>query len=175
MTRPQGFSGRFLLGLVLALCVRGTLLAQPAIPRPAPELKIGSARLSAYRGRVVLLAFISTQCAHCQRASQVFEQLSHEFGANLQVVDVAFNEAPDLAGFAKRLGLTYPVSQCSAEEARAFLGIPPGSRLGTPQVVVIDRSGMIRAQSETLGTPMLQSAEYLRGLLQAILRTEVKR
>jgi hypothetical protein len=42
-------------------------------------------------------------------------------------------------------------------------------------VVVIDRAGMIRAQSERTGTPTLQSAEFLRGLLQAILRMGVTR
>jgi len=41
--------------------------------------------------------------------------------------------------------------------------------LGTPQVVAIDGTGIIRAQSERLGTPMLQTADYLRSLLNAML------
>jgi hypothetical protein len=52
--------------------------------------------------------------------------------------------------------------------------------VGTPQVVAIDRAGVIRAQSERLGTPMLQTPEYLRGLLnalfkQALFKPEAKR
>lgn len=151
------------------------LRAQGPVPRPAPELKIVEASgrttmLSSYRGRVVLLAFISTQCGHCQRASQVFEQLGHEFAGRLQVAEVAFDEHADTAAFTKRFGLTFPVGSSSSDAAHAFLGVAPGARVGTPQVVAIDRTGVIRAQSERLGTPMLQTPEYLRGLLKAMFR-----
>jgi peroxiredoxin len=129
-----------------------------------------SAMLSSYRGRVVLLAFISTQCVHCQRASLVFEQLSHEFGGRLQVAEVAFDEAADSAAFTKRFGLTFPVGISTSDLAHDFLGITRGGRLGTPQVVIIDRSGVIRAQSERLGSPILQTRDYLSALLKAVAR-----
>ena len=41
------------------------------------------------------LAFISTQCVHCQRASAVFEQLEQEYAGKLQVAEVAFDEGAD--------------------------------------------------------------------------------
>ena len=162
---------RQVLMLVLAA---SALWGQGAVPRPAPELKIVQvsgeiARLSSYRGRLVLLAFISTQCVHCQRASAVFEQLGREFADKLQVVEVAFDEGADVAAFKTRFGLTFPVGIGTSDAVHAFLGIPQGARLGTPQVVAIDRAGVIRAQSERLGTPLLQTAEYLRRLLNAML------
>src|SRR5436190_17552640 len=157
------------LMLIFALA-GGSLWGQGAVPRPAPELRIvqGSseiATLSSYRSRVVLLAFISTKCIHCQKASVVFEQLGREYAGKVQVTAVAFEEGADVASFKKHFGLTFPVVTSSSDAAHAFLGIPPGARLGTPQVVAIDRTGIIRAQSERLGTPMLQTAEYLRSLL----------
>jgi len=164
--------------LILALAggalAAGALWGQGAVPRPAPELKIAQgsgeiARLSSYRGRIVLLAFISTQCVHCQKASKVFEQLGREYAGKLQVVEVAFDEGADVAAFKKRFGLTFPVGISTSDAVHAFLGIPPGARLGTPQVVAIDRAGVIRAQSEQFGTPILQTAEYLRSLLNAML------
>ena len=160
---------------VLVLAVAGgALWGQGAVPRPAQELRIAQgsgeiATLSSYRGRVVLLAFISTQCVHCQKASEVFEQLGREYAGKLQVAAVAFDEGADVAAFKKRLGLTFPVGISTSDAAHAFLGIPPGARLGTPQVVAIDGTGIIRAQSERLGTPMLQTADYLRSLLNAML------
>jgi peroxiredoxin len=164
--------------ILFLLCL--TLRAQGPVPRPAPEFDIvaptGQAtRLSSYRGRVVLLAFISTQCVHCQRASVVFEQLAQEFGGRLQVAEVAFNEGADAAGFQKRFGLTFPIGESSSDLARSFLGIAAGARLGTPQVVAIDRAGVIRAQSERLGTPLLQAPEYLRGLLNALFQSGAAR
>jgi peroxiredoxin len=150
-----------------------SLSAQSRVPRPAPELKIAEASgkstmLSSYRGRAVLLAFISTQCPHCQRASQVFEQLSREFPDKLQVAEVAFDEGADIGAFTKRFGLTFPVGATTNAAAHDFLGIAAGERFGTPQVVVIDRAGMIRAQSERLGSPILQTHDYLYALLKGV-------
>ncbi len=164
--------------VVLFVLLAGSLalMAQGPVPRPAPELKIVEASgkatmLSSYRGKVVLLAFISTQCGHCQAASRVFEQLSHEFSGRLQVAEVAaFGETADIAAFEKRFGLTFPVGTGTSDAAHDFLGIARGTRLGTPQVVVIDRRGVIRAQSERLGSPILQTPDFLRGLLKAVVR-----
>ena len=167
---------RMLLVLLGSLALR----AQGPVPRQAPELKIVEASgrttaLSSYRGRVVLLAFISTQCAHCQAASKVFEQLAHEFSGRLQVAEVAFDEQADTAAFAQRFGLTFPLGRTTSDVAHAFLGVAPGTRVGTPQLVAIDRTGVIRAQSERLGTPMFQTPEYLRDLLNAMFRLEPAR
>lgn len=164
----------YLIALLVALLAgASTLRAQGSVPRPAPELKIVEASgrttmLSNLRGRVVLLAFISTQCPHCQKASVIFEQLSHEFPGRLQVAEVAFDEGGDTAAFAKRFSLSFPVGAATSDQAHDFLGLARGARLGTPQVVAIDRSGMIRAQSERLGSAILQTHDYLRELLKAM-------
>jgi peroxiredoxin len=149
------------------------LMAQGPVPRPAPEFRIvetsgKTTTLSSLKGRVVLLAFISTECPHCQRASMVFEQLSHEFSGKVQVAEVTFNEGADVEAFTKRFKLSFPVGNSTGDQARDFLGIKRGARLGTPQVVLIDRAGMIRAQSEQLGSPILQTHDYLRELLKAM-------
>jgi len=163
-----------LKNVLIALLTGGlAVMAQGPVPRPAPELKIVEASgqttmLSSYRGRVVLLAFISTQCPHCQRASVVFEQLSHEFSGRLQVAEVAFDEGGNTAAFAKRFSLSFPVGAATSDLTHDFLGLARGARLGTPQVVAIDRSGIIRAQSERLGSPILQTHDYLRELLKAM-------
>jgi peroxiredoxin len=162
-----------LKNLLIALLAGVALLAQAPVPRPAPELKIIEASgkttmLSSLRGRVVLLAFISTQCPHCQRASVIFEQLSHEFPGGLQIAEVAFDEGGNTEAFARRFSLSFPVGAATSDQAHDFLGLARGARLGTPQVVAIDRSGMIRAQSERLGSPILQTHDYLRELLKAM-------
>ena len=149
------------------------LRAQGPVPRPAPAFRIVEASgkatlLSSFRGRVVLLAFISTQCPHCQRASVIFEQLSREFPGKVQVAEVAFDEGGDTSAFTKHFGLSFPVGAATSDQAHDFLGLDRGARLGTPQVVVIDKTGVIRAQSERLGSPMLQTHDYLRELLKAV-------
>jgi peroxiredoxin len=162
------------------LAVSVSLLAQGPVPRPAPELKIVDASgkataLSSYRGSVVLLAFVSTQCGHCQRASLVFERLAQEFAGRLRVMEAAFDEGADTKEFRQRFGLTFPVGTTTSDTTHAFLGIAAGTRVGTPQVVVIDRTGMIRAQSERLGSPLLQTSDFLRALVNAIFKQEAAR
>ena len=162
------------------LAVSVSLLAQGPVPRPAPELKIVDASgkataLSSYRGSVVLLAFVSTQCGHCQRASLVFERLAQEFAGRLRVMEAAFDEGADTKEFRQRFGLTFPVGTTTSDTTHAFLGIAAGTRVGTPQVVVIDRTGMIRAQSERLGSPLLQTSDFLRTLVNAIFKQEAAR
>jgi peroxiredoxin len=172
---------RALLLLAASLFAGSLVLrAQGPVPRPAPELRIVQASgsttlLSSYRGRVVLLAFISTQCVHCQAASRVFEQFAREFSGRLQVAEVAFDDHADTGAFTKRFGLTFPVGSGSSDAAHAFLGVPAGMRVGTPQVVAVDQRGVIRAQSERLGTPMLQTPEFLRSLLNAMFKLEAAR
>jgi thiol-disulfide isomerase/thioredoxin len=167
MGRRSFTSGRRELKIALFFAGCLALLAQGPVPRPAPELKIGTGTLSSWREHVVLLAFISTHCPHCQRASVVFEQLSHEF-PQLRVAEVAFDEGADTAGFAKKFALSFPVGTGTSDLAHDFLGIARGARLGTPQVVAIDKKGVIRAQSERLGSPILQTHDYLRDLLRAM-------
>ena len=154
-------------------------MAQVKVPRLAPEIEIveasgRTAKLSSYRGDVVLLAFVVTSCSHCQAASTEFEKLKGEFGPRgFRVTEVAFDDNSDIPGYVKKLGLTFPVGRGNRTDVRRFLGIPQNMRIGTPQVVLIDRIGMIRAQSAPEGSPMLQSAEVLEGLIDTLLRRNV--
>ena len=131
-------------------------MAQGPVPRPAPELKIveatGKPPLSSLRGHVVLLAFISTECPHCQRASGVFEQLSHEFAGRLQVAEVAFNEGADTAAFSQtvRVELSGGARQhrCGRTISWDSRAGAAGNSTGRGRSIA---SGVIRAQSERLG------------------------
>jgi hypothetical protein len=43
-------------------------------------------------------------------------------------------------------------------------------RLMLPQIVVIDREGVIRAQSGNNGDPLLENENYLRNLIGSLLQ-----
>ena len=148
--------------------------AQPMLPRVAPEFRMvqpdgREIRLSSYRGNVVVLAFLSTSCSHCQAVSRVLQAMSAEF-QGLQVLGAAFDPDADVPGFVRRMGLTYPVARVDRSAVRAFMGIETETRIGTPQIAVIDRRGMIRAQSAPAGSPLLQSPDVLRSLVAALLK-----
>ena len=70
----------------------------------------------------------------------------------LDVLEAAFDEKADVSAYAKQLGISFPVGVAGRREAFAFLGIAGSVRIGTPQVVLIDRRGVIRAQSAPEGS-----------------------
>jgi len=47
----------------------------------------------------------------------------------------------------------------------SYLGLSVMERLAVPQVVIIDKKGTIRAQSQPLGSPELQNESNLRKML----------
>lgn len=145
---------RSLLTPLAASLLGASLLCAANVPRPAPELAFRlvngqPAKLSQWRGKVILLEFLLTTCPHCQRASQTMNKLQAEFAARgVQAVGVAINDDNGslTAGYVKELGLNYPVGWVKREPVVAFLQHPPMVAMMMPQLVVIDREGVIRAQ-----------------------------
>ena len=132
--------------------------------------------MASYAGRVVLVQFLYTTCPHCQATARFYSKLQKELGPRgLQVVGVAFNEEaeehPDLVRrFVELNGVEFPVGVAPREAVLSYLGISVMSRFAVPQVVIIDRNGVIRAQSEILGSEELQDESRLRPLLEGLLK-----
>src|SRR5580693_2585343 len=84
---------------LLAFALFATSVAAHAqqVPRPAGEFAITMPNnqvtlLSQYAGKVVVLAFISTTCPHCQHTTQILSGIQNEYGAKgVQVLAAAFN------------------------------------------------------------------------------------
>ena len=73
--------------------------------------------LSQYAGKVVVLAFISTTCPHCQHTTQLLSSIQNEYASRgVQFLAAAFN--PDAAqlvpGFIAQFKPTFPVATRSA-------------------------------------------------------------
>ena len=167
-----------LLGVVLGSA--GAVLATPPVPRSAPEFTVTDVSgkpisLAAYAGKVVLVQFLYTTCPHCQMTSRVYAGLENELGSRgLQVVGVAFNEEVEkntdlIRPYAATNGVNFPIGMARRETVLGFLGISVLARFAVPQVVVIDREGNIRAQSDPLGSEELMNPVRLRPLLESLL------
>jgi cytochrome oxidase Cu insertion factor (SCO1/SenC/PrrC family) len=158
-------------------------LAMGPVPRPAPGLDFVDANgkhmmLSSYRGKVVVIQFLLTTCSHCQAFSMVLSQMQADLGPRgFQALGVAWNAMEDLkvpAGqivrdYASKYAIDFPVGYEAHEPILAFLGDSVLDRLGFPQVVVVDKKGVIRAQSDFMGTTELQDEGYLRRFIGALL------
>jgi thiol-disulfide isomerase/thioredoxin len=157
-------------------------------PRKAPELSFtlpgqGEKLLSQYRGKVIALEFILTTCPHCQQASQLMSQLQHEYGSRgFQALDVAINaqdegrstqQANDIVGqFAQTYQTAFPVGWTSRDQMISFMNISLAERFVVPQLILIDRKGLIRYQTESRGDGMYENSmkpEVIRQRIEELL------
>jgi peroxiredoxin len=138
--------------------------AMPRVPRPAPPLNL----LLPCKSKTTLLAFINTNCSHCKEFTKTVMEPIHESGSAC-VLAVAFDEDGDINQFAREQRIRFPLYKIERKQVRRFLGISgPDQALGTPQVVVIDKRGMIQAQSEAKGSPLLLQPEVIRAILRGL-------
>jgi hypothetical protein len=148
----------------------------PAI-RKAPELAFtipgqGQKLLSQYRGKVVALELIFTTCPHCQAASHVMGRLQNELGPRgFQAIDVAFNDNADLLveGFIKEQQTHFPVGWTTRDQVLSFLGLSAVQRFVVPQLILIDREGMIHYQTPPLGDEESYQESTIRNRLELLL------
>jgi peroxiredoxin len=169
------------LGLVLATCA----LAQPTAPvrRKSPEFIISqpsgkSILLSSLKGKVVVMEFLFVKSQHCVRVAVTLNKLQSELGSRgFQPVGIVF-DAPDptktggdlLASMIESFNLTYPVGYASSQAVDAYLGRSGNEMLAIPQLVVIDRAGVIRAITGGKTDPQLEDEAYLRTMIDGLLK-----
>lgn len=152
-------------------------LAGAQVPRPAPEFAVKLANgqqllLSQYRGKVVALEFLLTTCPACQDASRLLNRLYKEYGPRgFQPIGVAFNDmammlVPD---YIKDLGLNFPVGVGTRESVMDFLQHSPILRMLVPQLVFVDRKGVIRAQYSADDPFFRDKEKNMRTQIEALL------
>ena len=165
---------------LFALCANAWTV--PVLPRKSPEFVITetdgmkdtrTTLLSSYRGKVVVLAFVHTTCPHCQAFSQELTKLHAELGPKgFQPIDVAWNPSAKVLvpSFVNGLRLDFPVGYVNDyDPVMNFMGFSVMDRPVVPLVVVIDKKGMIRAQSPPQGDANLQDESKLRELITSLL------
>jgi peroxiredoxin len=105
-------------------------------------------RLTAFRGKVVLLNFWATWCAPCLVEMPVFAAWQRRFGPQgFAVIGISMDDtAAPARRLVDRLKLNYPSALGDARLAARYGGV-----LGLPLTFLIDRNGVVRArfQGET--------------------------
>jgi thiol-disulfide isomerase/thioredoxin len=158
---------------------------EPVTPRQAPELAFnvpgeGQQLLSKYKGKVVALEFILTTCPHCQAESKVMTKLQQEYGPRgFQALDVAINgldegrtpEQADqlVAAFKNSFQVGFPVGWVPRDQFLSFTGFSIMQYLVVPQLLLIDRRGVIRYQTPAKGDEVSRKESTIRSRLEELL------
>ncbi|MDQ6758665.1 MAG: TlpA family protein disulfide reductase [Acidobacteriota bacterium] len=166
-----------LLALIAASVLVSALSAEaPSAPRRSPEFQLNfvggeQKLLSSYRGKVVMIEFLHTTCPHCQHAGQVFSKLNSEYGSRgFQPLGVAWDEMAkeSIPNFIKTNKVNYPIAFATRDAVLDYLNMSPTMRSVVPQIVWIDRKGMIRSQTPPLGDEKMLSEKYWREMIETL-------
>jgi peroxiredoxin len=143
-----------LLHTIAAACLAFSLTAAGAeIPRKAPELTFTTttgktAKVSDFAGKVAVFEILRPTCPHCQNSAKILSKLQTELGPKgFQAIGIGFPGDGDLPSFIRTYGVNFPVGTADRDAVLGFLqhSIMQQS-FYFPQMVFVDRNGLIRAQ-----------------------------
>ena len=162
--------------IVLA-AVLGVSLLFAATPRPLADVIIpvpaGKAiRLKAYRGKVLLVAMISTDCKTCIASIEILNRAQQDFGPQgFQVVAAAGDQNAQymLQPFVQRYRPLFPMGYLNVDEMMKLGDIGPKGGVA-PIFLFVDRKGIVRQQ--VFGDNPFFKAEELstRKVIQDLLK-----
>lgn len=98
-------------------------------------------KLSALRGKAVIVDFWATYCGPCKIEMPWFVDLQKKYGPEgLQIVGVAVDDAGEkaISDFTKKMGINYPILIGTEKVADQYGGLD-----GLPTTFFLDRSGKI--------------------------------
>lgn len=122
------------------------------VVRRSPEFVINTLDhkrivLSEHRGKVVALLFVLTGCPHCQECAGILSRLQGDYGhQGFRALAAAIDEAANVPLFIQQVRPTFPVGFADRFSVAQYLQSSQGGRMMMPQLVLLDRSGMIREQ-----------------------------
>ncbi len=169
---------RSIASLAILLALAFPAVAGAQVSRRSPEITIvdssgKTTALSSFKGQVVVIEFLLIRCAGCLRVAQTINKLHDEMAhRGFRPIGIVFDDGvtePVVRDLVQLLKLNYPVGYTTSDQVDRYLGRAGLVRFQVPQVVVIDRAGVIRAQSRPSGEANLTDESYLRNLVRELL------
>lgn len=133
------------------LVLLSAALAGAQGPRRAPGFSLPASNnqqidLADYRGKVVVLDLMKTDCPHCGVFARVLEQVKNRYAGKVEVLAIA--PTPDntttVAKFVQANKLTYPVLFDCGQVIFSYVRPSPlNPAIELPHSYVVDRNGFI--------------------------------
>lgn len=137
--------------------------------RPAPDFSLTAlgettpVRLSAFKGKPVVLNFWATWCEPCKHEHEMLQNAARAYGDKVQFLGVVYQDAPEaVAAYLQRYGSTF--TQLIDPESRTAIdygvsGIPESFIIDATGVVVHKQTGVLTGELliSQLGEPPAQA------------------
>lgn len=166
--------------LITALC---TVLAAAAfaldIGKPSPPFIIQrldgtKTPLTQFRGKILVLALIDTECPHCQNLTKSLNVIAKEYTPKgVQFVECAFNDGALqlLPAFIQKFQPAFPIGYSPRDPVLAYLAYSAVKPLYVPHLVFLDRRGVVQAdylgESDFMKDPDANTRMQLDKMLKA--------
>jgi len=137
-----------------------------------PDLNLRQHDLADYRGRVVLIDIMKTDCPHCQTLSKQLEQVKARYGQQVAILSVV--TPPDnqqtVLRYIQANFLTTPVLFDCGQMAASYLKVTPQNpTVHLPHLFIIDSQGVIRHDYSFETDPQAFEGKALFAVLDRIL------
>ena len=134
-----------MLGVAVLFAATPRPLADMAIPVPAGK----AISLKAYRGKVLLVAMISTDCKACIASVEILNRAQKDFGPQgFQVVAAAGDQNAQymLEPFVQRYRPIFPMGYLDVDQMTRLGDIGKNDHPFAPIFLFVDRKGIVRQQ-----------------------------
>ncbi len=133
--------------LTILLCTAAVLSAQ--LSRRAPGWALTDSKmkvydLADYRGKIVILEFMQTNCPHCSAAADTLRAVEQQYGSKVQIVSVVSTQTEKdytVRSYAEGHKVDYPILFDSGQMMYSYTMDP---KITFPHIYVIDGRGIIR-------------------------------
>jgi glutathione peroxidase-family protein len=159
------------LGLLVSIQAAST-------PRPLADVSVPTGdgktvRLKQYRGKVMVVALVSSTCDHCINSLQLLSQLQKEYGPQgFQVVAVAADDmAAKMVGPLTRLRqFGFPLGYLDQNTTMELCDFKRDDRPFVPMYLFVDKKGTVRFQYAGKDDFFQKEEKNTRILIEALLK-----
>jgi peroxiredoxin len=133
--------------LLILLSAAAFLCAQPARRAPGwalPDSKLKVYDLADYRGKIVVLEFMQTNCGHCASAADTIRDVEKQYGPKIQIIAVvSARDEKDVtvASYVQGHKVDYPIL---FDMGQMMYSYTLQMQIQFPHIYVIDGAGTIR-------------------------------
>jgi glutathione peroxidase-family protein len=160
------------VSLCLLISVQGASTPRPLADVTVPTSNGKKIRLNQYRGKVMVVALISTTCNHCATSLLMLSTLQKEYGPRgFQALAIAANDdAAKSLGNVEGLQLGFPVGYLDQNTTMQVFDFKREDHPFVPLYIFVDKKGNVRFQYTAQDDFFKNEEKYTRLLIEALLK-----